>query len=53
MPGLGTPSTKNPAIRKVIIDRVNMIYYQWLDNGDINILRVIDRRSNPTDNPFE
>ena len=53
MPGLGTPSTKNSVIRKAIIDRFNMIYYEWLDNGDINILRVIDRRSNPTDNPFE
>ncbi len=52
-PGLGTPSMKNPIILKTVIDRFNMVYHEWLDNGDINILRVIDRRGNPTSNPFE
>ncbi len=51
-PGLGTPLFARTNTRKIPVDRYNIIYYEWPEEYIVEILRVIDRRSNPADNPF-
>lgn len=51
MPGVGFLSRKDPAVRKVKIDRYNIICYEVRDT-DILILRILDTRSNPDNNPY-
>lgn len=50
-PEIGTPSAKIVGVRKKMIDRYNALYYELVDNV-LYVLRVIDTRSNPADNPF-
>lgn len=51
MPGVGFPSRKDPTIRKVKIDKYNVICYEVSDT-EIIVLRILDTRSNPNDNPY-
>lgn len=46
MPGVDFPSSKTPEVRKVKIVKYNSICYE-IGTEEINILRVIDSRSNP------
>jgi plasmid stabilization system protein ParE len=52
MPGIGRRSSGSPGVRKFPIDRYNMLYYEEL-GSQIIVLRVIDSRRNPADNPFD
>lgn len=51
MPGVGFLSRKDPKIRKVKVDRHNVICYEIRDS-EIIILRILDTRSNPDSNPY-
>jgi len=51
MPGFGILSSKVPNVRKVKIDKYNFICYRVTD-AEITILRILDTRSNPADNPY-
>ena len=51
MPGFGILSSKVPNVRKVKIDKYNVICYRVTD-AEITILRILDTRSNPADNPY-
>lgn len=52
MPGMGKSSPKSPSVRRVLVGRYHALYYE--DIGEvILVLRIIDTRSNPADNPFD
>jgi plasmid stabilization system protein ParE len=51
MPEIGKRSDQLPSVRKFPADKYNMIYYQQTNAG-ITILRVIDSRRDPAQNPF-
>lgn len=50
-PEIDTPSLKIASVRKKIIDKHNVLYYELL-NDVLYVLRVIDTRSNPDANPY-
>lgn len=51
MPGVGFLSPKDPNVRKVRVDKHNVICYEVRDMK-IVILRILDTRSNPDSNPY-
>ena len=51
MPGVGFVSRKDPKVRKVKVDKYNVVCYEVRD-VDIIILRILDTRSNPDANPY-
>ena len=51
MPGFGVLSRKVPDVRRVKIDKYNVICYKVTD-VEIIVLRILDTRSNPADNPY-
>ncbi|WP_020604106.1 type II toxin-antitoxin system RelE/ParE family toxin [Spirosoma spitsbergense] len=51
MPSVGFLSEKVPDVRKVKIDKFNVICYE-VNNQVITVLRIIDTRSSPDTNPY-
>ncbi|GAB2604360.1 type II toxin-antitoxin system RelE/ParE family toxin [Spirosoma areae] len=51
MPGIGFISQKDANVRKVNIDKYNVICYETA-NEIITILRIQDSRGNPAQNPY-
>ena len=51
MPGTGFISRKDAKVRKVKIDKYNVICYE-IGSEEIMILRILDTRSNPDTNPY-
>lgn len=51
MPGVGFLSRKDPKVRKVKIDKYNILCYEIGDDETI-ILRILDTRSDPDANPY-
>lgn len=51
MPGVGFLSVKDSKVRKVKIDKHNVICYETGIEA-ITILRILDMRSNPDTNPY-
>lgn len=51
MPGVGFLSQKSPRVRKVKTNKYNVICYE-IDSTEITILRILDTRSNPDENPY-
>jgi plasmid stabilization system protein ParE len=51
MPGIGRRSSDSLTVRKFRVDKYNMIYYEE-SATQIDILRVIDSRRDPAQNPF-
>jgi plasmid stabilization system protein ParE len=52
MPGIGRPSATSQTVRRVLLGNYHALYYE--DIGEvILVLRIIDTRSNPTNNPFD
>ncbi len=51
MPTIGKPSTQIEGVRRVLLDKRTAIYYEDIGTA-ILILRLIDTRSNPADNPY-
>ena len=50
-PEIGLPSSFVPGVRRKMIDKYNTMYYEFLD-GTVFVLRIIDTRSNPDENPY-
>lgn len=51
MPEIGIRSFKEPSVRRKLIGRYHALYYK-INPEVVYLLRLIDTRSNPTDNPF-
>lgn len=51
MPNVGFLSQKDPKVRKVKIDKYNVICYET-GSEVVMVLRIIDTRSNPNTNPY-
>ncbi|WP_080058897.1 type II toxin-antitoxin system RelE/ParE family toxin [Spirosoma aerolatum] len=51
MPGVGFLSLKDSKVRKVKIDKYNILCYEVSDET-ISILRILDTRSDPDSNPY-
>ena len=52
MPGIGVPSQKVADVRRKIVQPHTAIYYKPIGIS-IFLLRLLDTRSNPDNNPFE
>lgn len=50
-PLVGIMSEKNPSIRSILFTPHNRLYYK-LSGNIIELLAIIDTRTNPTENPF-
>lgn len=50
-PFVGIKSDKNPSIRSLLLTSHNRLYYRVNENN-IELLAIIDTRSNPEKNPF-
>lgn len=50
-PEIGSPSHKTAGVRRKMIDKYNALYYEILSDI-LYVLRVIDTRSNPDENPY-
>ena len=51
-PTISRKSTKYPSIRKVLITKHNMLYYEVFDDR-IELLQIFDTRQDPAKNKFE
>lgn len=50
-PLIGKASSKNPAIRAILITKHNRLYYKF-SNNRIIIINMYDTRANPKNNPY-
>jgi plasmid stabilization system protein ParE len=51
-PFAGRVSYENPAIRRLVITRHTLLFYEVADEQIILLHNLVDSRSNPTDNSF-
>ena len=51
-PGIGRKSGRDPDVRRFVISRQNLLYYE-VKEGTVIILALFDTRQNPSKNRFE
>ena len=51
-PAISRRSSKYPTIRKILVTRHNMLYYEVIHDR-IELLQIFDTRQNPEKNKFE
>ena len=51
-PTISSRTSKYPTIRKILITKHNMLYYE-VNHDRIELLQIIDTRQNPEKNKFE
>lgn len=52
MPELGTVSGKYANVRRLLLSKYNVLYYQ-VESDLLFLLNIFDTRSNPVENPYE